>query len=492
MSEKGKVRSGKIILIGAGNGTGNLIFFPKSKEEFEKTKKSFSWANEDYRQALVAEDISNAVAKPEDFLPFYFRHLTATIVGGWTWKATEFTEQSLKKAASLLSYKPTYVNHEMEVGNIVGANGLISYVGPKKMEDGTIIPGGLEGPIWIDGKLHTDLCRKLTAYPVPHIQSVSVTVSYNWELSHEFTNRDGELDDWEFEMRVGTLGTDGKMVRRVVTEITDFYETSLVYLGADPFAKILDENGSPINVEKSAIVGAKMFDKDELNGIYKKSGTMFIEENSLSKENILHLSKSITSKFEKNGNSKNTSMKKIQLFGKASDYSKEVLDALKEQNFEVSFVEQNNEQVTQLTADKTDLTAKLKTANDTIASLEKIVKSSDIAELEKEIPLADIVSMAKFGHKSIKAKKEECVRLYKLSVGNENEVQAVIDTINNSNEDALEGFLKQYGSSTIETFGASCKSCGSTEISFRTSKSEGGAGEEKVSTPTLAEQTRMR
>lgn len=495
MSEKGKVRSGKIILLGgAGNGTSNLIYYPKDKKELAKLRQNFSWANEDYRQAVINEDINNAIAKQEDFLPFYFRHLSATIVGAWSWKATEFTDSVLKKAATLLAYKPAYVNHELEIGNIVGVNGQISYVGASKAADGSIIPGGLEGPIWVDGKLHTDLCRKLTAFPVPHIQSVSVTVSYNWQPSHEFTNREGELDDWEFEMRVGTLGTDGKMVRRVVTEITDFYETSFVFLGADPYAKILDQDGKPFNIEKSAIVGAKMFDKDPLSDLYKQQNTMFLEENSLSKENILHLNKSITNNFSKIGNSKNnSSMKKIALVGKKEDYAQDIIDALKEQNFEVSFIEtkDNASELQQLNADKTKLSNELKTATDKIVEFEKIAKHETLVELAKEVELSEVVTLAKFAKKTISARKEECVRLYKLSVGDGNEVEAVIDTINKANEEALDGFLKQYGSKTIETFGAKCKSCGSTEVSFRTSKNE-ESGDDKPQRESLAEQTRMR
>lgn len=499
-------RTGKLILQNDFNSS--FLFYPKTEEE----KNSFSWANEDYRQSKVAASIEGAVSKPEEYLPFYFRHLSATIVGAYSWKATEFSEAVLKKAASKLTHKPAYVNHELEIGNIVGVNGQIQFAKSKKLEDGTTIPGGLEGPIWVDARLHQDLCRKLTGYPVPHIQSVSVTVTYNWEPSHEFTDRSGEVDEWEFERRVGTM-VDGRMVRRVVTEIVDFYETSFVYLGADPFAKILDADGNILNIEKESIVGDSSFDKDALSEMYKKDNVMIIKNSELDSENILNLKKSFASNFSKSGNFGKDDEKEKQKLSKEEEMEQKLIAAFakltgkKEEEITPELIEGysvvTKEELDSYKAAKADLDGKetevtklegeLADAKGTVDKFTKICSVEEIEDFEKEVDFSQVRKMAKFGSDVFAAKREECVRLYKLSVGEGKESQAVIDTINKSDKDALEGFLTQYGTSLHETFGAKCKECGSEEVSFRTSKEEEGEGDsgEVMQRPRMAETFRQ-
>lgn len=500
MAKEQKVRSGKLILRNEYNKT--LLYYPKTDEERKSlAKSSFSWSGEDYRQNEVAPSVEGAMAKPEEFMPFYFRHLSATIVGAWSWKATEFTPEVLKKAAKLLTHKPVYVNHELEVGNIVGVNGDISFVGKSKAADGTQIPEGLEGAIWLDARLQKDLCRKLTSYPVPQIQSVSVTVTYNWVPSHEFQGRDGEPDDWEFEMRIGTL-VDGKMVRRIVTEITDFYETSFVFLGADPFAKILVD-GKPFNIETEAIVGAKQFDADPLCDLYKKENVMFISGNGMDDKNVLSLKRSAELNFSKTGK---LNPQKENNEEKISEMEKIIIAALakklgkKEEEITPEIVEQftfvSTEDYARLSKAETELKTEkdakvkaegeLKTANETIEKFGAICKADELEAFEKEVALSDVRSMAKFGKSVISAKREEAVKYYKLSVGAGNEKQAVIDNINSSTEEVLDGMLEQYGKSVRETFGAKCEKCGSEKIQFRSSQSEPEGGKTEIEEPRLA------
>lgn len=502
-------KKGKLILF--GDVGDRLTFSPNSKAEFNnvrnhfkndlKNRASFGWINPDYRQATVEDNLDNAVAKPEDFLAFPFRHLTATIVGGGSWKATEFSEKVLKEAAHLLSNKPVYVNHEMETGNIVGVNGEISYVGKK---DG--VPGGLEGAIWIDGKLHTDLTRKLTAYPVPHIQSVSVTVSYEWEPSHTFTNTDGDDDEWLFERRIGTM-VDGKMVRRVVTKILDFYETSLVWLGADPYAKILDESGKPLNIERSAVVAPGQFDKDPLAEIYRGSGLLLINDDSLSKENITKLKATARNEYAKTGNLeqnfKTDNDKKMEkvLKALATKLGKDVNDIteadIESSNFNVVSKTKLDEYEKAVkdakeSGDKVvELQASVDTLQGNVDTYSKIIPTADLEEFSKEIELGKVVGLSKYGKTVLDAKRDKAVNSYKLAVGDENVSEAVVETIKGSNIEALDGFLKQYGAGAFEEFGATCKSCGTGDfITFRTSTPDGSEGADNYVAPSMAKAMR--
>lgn len=486
-------RTGKLVLLGSYDK--HLLYFPHTQEERKKALAEFSWSGEDYRQSGVINNASDAVAKPEDFIPFYFRHLSSTIVGGYSWKATEFSDAVLKKAAALLSKKPVYVNHEMEVGNIVGVNGDIKFV-PAQKVNGEVIPGGLEGAIWIDAKLHTDLCRKLTAFPVPHIQSVSVTVSYNWEPSHVFKDRSGDVDEWEFEYQIGTM-VDGKMVRRVVTEIIDFYETSLVYLGADPFAKILDAEGKPINVEKSAVVGAKEFNKDPLSEIYKKANVMYIKDDGIESKNVLHLKSQMKEGFSKTGksepNQKSINDQKMEKFVKAiaEKLGKSAEDLTPEMLEGFSIVKKE-----ELVAFKSEKEAREKAegellaAKGTIEKFEAICKTEELEAFGKEVAPAEVRALSKLGSEVLISKRSEVVRLYKLSVGEGKEEQAVVDTLQKAEGAALDGFLKQYGSSTMEQFGGKCSECGSEKVTFRKSEPEGGAGAEEKEVTRMSERFR--
>lgn len=501
MSKKGKITM--------FNNTNGLLLAPKFIELDSGKKQSFSWDNEDYRQSVVNPDISNAIAKKEDFLAFNFRHISATIVGAWSWKATEFNEKVLKEAKSLLEYKPALVNHNAETGNIIGVNGKVVYENAYKANDGTIIPAGLNAPIWIDGKLHTDICRKLSAFPVPHIQSVSVSLLFEWEPSHTFTDQSGNEDDWMFEMRIGTL-VDGTMVRRVVTKIVDFYETSLVFLGADPFAKIVDTEGKLVNVEKSAIVGRQMFSDDKIGSdYYKRSNGHYylMDDVTFANEKSINLRERINVDFSKNGNSfKNNEMKVLKLSGKKEDYAQEVLTTL-EESFKVEFVElkDETETITNLTKEVEEFKSAKTTAEESLAKVqselteaknafaeyEKIVPVAELSEFAKVIDLAQVKPLAEFGRKVELSKREECIRLYKVSVKDKTN-DAVIKTINEASFDALEGLMQQYGGTCMEQFGGKCDECNSTKVSFRSSVNEGEQKEEteKTSFVSMAEQIR--
>lgn len=500
MPKNGKLplMQGRLTLVG---DTNKMLFYPKDEEEKNLYKENYGWISPDYRQNML-QDAGKAIAKPEDFLPFMFRHISATIVGAGSWKATEFTEKVLREAVRnrLLDMKPSYVDHELEVGNIIGVVGESVYQNGFKANDGTLIPAGIIAPIWVDSVLHTDLCRKLSAYPVPHIQSVSITVAYEWEPSHEFTNRDGEPDMWEFECRVGTM-VDGKMVRRIVTKIIDIYESSLVWLGADPIAKILDENNQPINVEKTAIVGKNQYNEDPLKQLYNQqssTGTYFVYDTPLTKQNALDLRNDVLANFSKSGNSnihilKNEDQmnKVVEIIAQKLGKKPEEVTEADVQGYDLVKTEEHNSlkekagKVDTLTNEKTELQNQVDVNKTTLEKYGKITPAEKLDELETSVGLANVVPMAEYGDAQLKSKREAAVKLYKLAVAEKDQSDAVIKTIESADKDAVEGFLKQYGAKTSEQFGGKCNKCGSEEISFRSSVDdddpENGGKKEKKS-----------
>lgn len=471
---------------------------------FDKGKMQYSWDNEDYRQSVVNPDIQNAIPKEEDFLAFPFRHLSATVVGGGSWKATEFPEKVLKKSVSMLENKPVFVNHNLEISNLVAGVGKTKWTPGFKAADGTDVPGGIDAPIWVDGKLHPDLCRKLSAFPVPHIQSVSVTVVFEWEPSHTFENRDGVEDLWLFEMRIGQM-VDGDMVRRVATKIVEYYETSLVWLGADPFAKIMNDDGELVNIEKSAIVGMDKFGDDPLVDLYKNEGKYFISESCISNDKKLdlvqrmfdkssgngkHTSKTSNNKHSNNNNFNNpkgSKMEKIiqliaQQLGKKPEEITE--DFLKGYAFvpsgEHTSLNSLKEKVgtieayDTLVADKDKAVVDLKTANDTIEANKPKIE---------------------FAEAKLKDAKENALKFYRLTLkdGKEDEaVVALIDRAHDENDFAtLESMTKQYGGSAVSELGATCSDCGSVNVSFRTTEETDDNKGDEYETPDLANEFRL-
>ena len=64
------------------------------------------------------------------------------------------------------------------------------------------------------------------------LNAVSVTIRFNWKKSHP------KMDDFDFMLALGTT-VDGELVRVLVTKILQVLEISLVYAGADPYARDL-------------------------------------------------------------------------------------------------------------------------------------------------------------------------------------------------------------------------------------------------------------
>lgn len=464
-------------------GEGGLITLPAKDQVIvaNSLRKQLKFSD-DYKQAKVDPSLANAIPKPEDFLPFPFRHISATIIGGGSWKATDFSnEKVVKKIPALLSYKPVYLNHNLDVSNVVGTNGLLTYTEAKKV-GGVTIPAGVDGPIWIDGLLHTDLCRKLAGYPMPQIQSVSTTIVFEWEPSHEFSDSTGNPDEWEFERQIGKI-VEGKMVRRVVLDVIAAYETSLVWNGADPFAKMLDSKGLPVNIDKPAIVGSEYFDKDPLVDFYKSKGLFFLSENVFPDANTLNLHRQELINYSKTENpiinpkkEKGMELTKFlaTVLGVAEDQVTE--DLLKQYTFT---------KTADFTGIKANADALQATKDQVIAEQGKVTKISSIVPFEKvdavktelesfgkDVTIEAIISFAKEGKAQLDKKRATCLKAYKNAVGEPNEDQAVIATIQSADNKLLDGLLKQYGKKLGEQFTGTCNDCKSTNVTFRTTEPE--------------------
>lgn len=400
------------------------------------------------------------VPEEDDYMSFYFRQLSATIVGAGSWKATDFSNEAvLRDSMMKLLNKPAYKNHELRVDSEVGFVGEPRWTQSYIDAQGRRIPAGIDAPFVIDKVLHPDLVRKLSAKVSP-IQAASVTVLFEWEASHEFER------DYDFYYHLGET-IDGQMVRRVVHGIVDYEESSLVWNGADPYARIHDKNGNLVNVDNSAIISAAKFDADPLRDLYKDNRKYFIVD-CLDSEKRVSLEKTSN---HKTSNFNTDTMNEFQKFvaemlGKkyeeVTPADLEGLKLVKGAEFE-SFKKEAGElptvkqSIEQLTADKQQL------------ETEKQELSAKKEEAEKLFN--ENKTFIDFGKAALESKRKEAKEMYaKFSEGKTEEV--ILKEIEGGDIVSLEAKIKMWGGKVYQSFGAHCKKCSSTEIELRSSKEE--------------------
>ncbi len=161
---------------------------------------------------------SHQDSEGEGFVRVRFRALSQVLIEDY-W--LDFRKEGvLKKAAALLKNQTVYADHKVSVHEWIGAV-------EDSFWDGETEPNGIDADLKIDSVENPRIARGLTMVP-PAIHSASVTTFFKWSKSHP------GLDDFWW-----LLGeeVDGEIVRIVVDSITQLAEISLVWQGADPFAK---------------------------------------------------------------------------------------------------------------------------------------------------------------------------------------------------------------------------------------------------------------
>ena len=168
-------------------------------------------------------DKKSNVVETADYVELPFRILSKTFIESHDLDLTK--GDVLKKATPLFKTR-ILRDHKISLDSIVGHVLETSWSEAKGD-----IPAGVDGTYRIFKKFSGDICDKLLTNP-PLIHSTSAGIEYEWEKSHP------DLDDWDFYFNLGR-NLDGEIVRTIVTNLFSVFEVSLVYLGADEFAKRL-------------------------------------------------------------------------------------------------------------------------------------------------------------------------------------------------------------------------------------------------------------
>jgi len=433
------------------------------------------------RLPLVSQKLGFAQRNPlpdeEDYIEVPFRLISATIVGAGTWKATDFSDEKvLRNSIPKIKDIPVYKDHNTySVDNVVGK--IVSPTWGNSFIDitGINVPAGIDGLVRVNKKENSKIAANLIDGA---IHSNSVTVYFDWQPSHDFQ------DDWEFENNVGRI-INGEMVRRIVTKIHDYYESSLVWLGADPYAKLKDSNGNLKQIDTASIFSKEISfakEQQEVKDEYTAKSKYYIFETQKDKiklinykmEELLMLLRSELGL----GADAEVTAEQLQTYFKltkdiASSYKELTKNVDDINEYELvarqEFAAVRNE-VINLTSEKTELQNKVSE----IAKFEKQVTELTaelIVTKEKVTSLENTVNENKEfvteGQKFVTSKREEVILRYKQSAKLVDD--NVLAMFSRATSAELDGLLKQYLNDVTSKFTATCAACGSHDFTFRSS-----------------------
>lgn len=390
-----------------------------------------------YFPSVTAADLK---PKDEDFIKPVFRLLSATMIKR-PGDLIDFTKPGvLKNSMTKMLGQAVYPNHDMNVGNEIGSVASVFWQEGYTL-NGIKVPAGMNGQFVIDAKSHPKIARGILMEP-PSIHSNSVTVTFIWEPSHKFET------SGEFWQKIGTKGSDGKLVRRIVTEITSYYETSLVPHGADPFAKKINDKGKMVNPQMAEDRATKFSDKElyESRTYYSLS---FKDSLSFSEDPESTLPDPKTTEIIQNTKPmKNLVALLLTLIPGIK---------LTEESTEDQVMAELKLALPKLSSDHA---AALKVVTDELdgLKLKKTELETQITELSKLKPLAD------FGTAKLTEKRENVKRLYGILKG-ENKDATILAAIDKGDDPYLTALEKDYQGQVDLKFPGVCNDCGSHKVS---------------------------
>lgn len=430
---------------------------------FESTKVSTTYENfglfsPDVSYNTYFPDVTPDQFKPDEdeFIEPTFRLLTACIVAK-NRMPTDFSKPGvLKNSMNLLVGQSVYCDHEDSVGNAIGAVKEVSWQAEYKDESGVVIPAGINGVLKIDGKANTRIARGINMDP-PSIHSNSVTVEFEWEPSHQFK------DMYEFFDKMGTYDDKGEMIRRIVTRIVSYKETSLVSHGADPFAQIIKDGklNNPVYAGRQYYsFSEEMINKYELNNVSNRLDMLNYKDVKSFTSTMYNTSDFNTKGGQSqslNNNKNQTDMNELEQFIQ-SMFSEGMLSLSEGQ---APTMEMALAQV----KDLVELRAAHEAKKNEIASLTENLTASklEIASLKADIEsLSTFANLGKEHLSDVRTKVEQSYR----KVYDEKVDENIISLINadTTSLPTLLSLGKTYEQALNEKFPMKCSDCGSRKV----------------------------
>lgn len=430
--------------------------------QVKETHEKFGLFGSDVAYNTFYPDVTPEQFNPseDEFIEPTFRLLSAVIVAKG-YMPTDFSRPGvLKNSMNLLVGQTVYCDHDDVVGNSMGAVKEVAWQNEYKDSNGIVIPAGINGVLKIDAKANPRVARGILMEP-PSVHSNSVTVQFKWEPSHKFK------DMYEFFDKIGTYDEKGELIRRIVTKIVAYKETSLVTHGADPFAQLIKDgklnNPTYANrvynsfsedmVKKFKLTDPSnylsMSDYKQVVTMYNTSKPINIGDtelpinNNQNQENMNELEQFLASLFGEN----------VLSLAEGSQATTEL--ALTQIKDLVKFKEDNKDVVTELATTKQSLaevSAKLATTEATVTSL---------------------TEKATIGTAYLQELKNSTEASYKKTLPTGTEADPnIIALIQNDLTGAatLKSLASTYEAQLEEKFPMQCSACGSKDVSRASSK----------------------
>lgn len=380
-----------------------------------------------YYPEVTAEDLK---PKDDEFIYPVFRLLSEVIVHK-SWNPIDFAKNGvLRESLRMLVGQTINIDHETAIGNAVGAVQSTEWQESYLAKGGVKVPAGINGRFKIDGKSNPRIARGILMDP-PSIHSNSVTVAFEWEKSHP------NMPDNEFYSGLGKYGPDKELIRRVVTKVRDYRETSLVGAGADPFARII-KDGEILDPRKSSRAYNSASGFKIQSNLFLFSYKNDVISNSQTEEDVE------TIPDPSNNNKPEIAMQKtIAILASLLGLTTEQLQA-------------------------SDDAASI-SLNQVVAELNNLraLKGTQEAELARLNGL--ITPLQKFKNDQMKLAIDEVKRLYVLTnpTGDNSVMMAAIDKYD---FETAQASIKNLTALADEKFPVTCKDCGGHDVSRASSK----------------------
>lgn len=405
----------------------------------------------DYNTYYPNLDKSELTPKDEEFIEPMFRLLSETIVSK-NWNPTDFSQNGVLKASmKMLLGQTVNCDHETNIGNAIGAVSQVMW--QESYKDGHFtIPAGINGILKIDGKANPRIARGILMEP-PSIHSNSVTVQFKWDKSHP------TMEDNEFYQKLGTYDSKGEMVRRIVTEVVRYMETSLVSHGADSFAQKIGSDGKIVNPTFARRTWSSYEEyRDDKSKQYfftdYKSDLSSFQENDTRD--------SFNDNDAKDNHSNENNMNELEKF----------LESLFGDNMLTleEGKEMNQETVVACIQNLVSSRNTLQTSVDNLTT-EKTSLTEQVSNLNAEV--ANLKEMATVGKNHIASLRENAVETYKKLMG-ENADETIVTMLNaeTTGITTLVSLTKDYQARLEEKFPLTCSKCGSKDVNRASSVTE--------------------
>lgn len=407
----------------------------------------------DYNTYYPNLDKSELTPKDEEFIEPMFRLLSETIVSK-NWNPTDFGQNGVLKASmKMLLGQTVNCDHETNIGNAIGAVSQVMW--QESYKDGHFtIPAGINGILKIDGKANPRIARGILMEP-PSIHSNSVTVQFKWDKSHP------TMEDNEFYQKLGTYDSKGEMVRRIVTEVIRYMETSLVSHGADSFAQKIGSDGKIVNPTFARRTWSSYEEyRDDKSKQY--FFTDYKSDLSSFQENDTRDSFNDNDNDAKDNHSNENNMNELEKF----------LESLFGDNMLTleEGKEMNQETVVACIQNLVSSRNTLQTSVDNLTT-EKTSLTEQVSNLNAEV--ANLKEMATVGKNHIASLRENAVETYKKLMG-ENADETIVTMLNaeTTGITTLVSLTKDYQARLEEKFPLTCSKCGSKDVNRASSVTE--------------------